>query len=91
MHILDKKQDGVYNLCTPYPEEFATFARTLVKYTRGILIVRIPDIFIEWIMGASHVLITEGRHVLPERLVKDQFEFRYPHLDGALRNLLQEY
>jgi len=91
MHILDKKQEGVYNLCTPYPVEFATFARTLVTYTRAFMVVRIPDMYMKWIMGASHVLVTEGRHVLPERLVRDQFEFTYPHLEDALRNLLQKH
>jgi len=90
-HILRGKRDGVYNLVSPYPADFATFARTLVQHTMAFTTLRIPRSLVKLLMGEAHVLVTEGQHVVPERLTEEKFEFSYPHLEEALENLLKKH
>lgn len=89
--ILRMKQGGVYNMAAPHPTDFATFARTLVRNTRAMTTFRIPRFLLQLVMGDSHVLVTQGQHVVPERLMKEGFEFNHPRLDDALENLLKKH
>jgi uncharacterized protein len=39
-------------------------------------------------LGEVANLALKGQRVVPERLLKSGYNFKYPHLEGALRNLL---
>jgi uncharacterized protein (TIGR01777 family) len=87
--IIDKKSRGVYNLCAPYPTDFATFTRFLAELRNVRLVFRVPKSILRLVMGESHSLITEGPFVQPGRLLKEGFKFEYPRIEEALINLVR--
>lgn len=88
--ILDKGLNGIFNLCSPYPVDNATFAKTVANVTDTKHLIGVPVWFLKLMLGNAHVMITEGQHVLPERLNKKGFKFNYALLEDALKNLVQK-
>lgn len=82
--------NGPYNLSAPNPVNFRKFAQTL-----GLVLNRpgktpVPPFALRLLFGemADEVLLS-GQLALPERLQKAGFEFRFPDLEGALRDILE--
>jgi NAD dependent epimerase/dehydratase family enzyme len=42
------------------------------------------------IFGEMAVVLIEGHRAVPQRLQEQKFEFKYPEVDPALRNLLKK-
>ena len=90
-YIINERKEGVFHLTAPNPVDNATFTRSLAK-NRGVKIIfRMPEFVLKAALGKSHIMVTEGPRVLPERLLRDEFEFRFPEIDTALQNLIQKY
>jgi hypothetical protein len=87
--IIHNKLDGIFNMCSPEPTDYATFAKTMAQSSKGILF-RIPVPMLNLVMGKAHQMLTEGQHVVPERLIREGYRFRYPDIAGALENLLHK-
>lgn len=88
--IIKKKLNGVFNLCSPNPVDHETFITTLARETNARLKIRIPVWLLSIIMGKAHRLVTEGQHVIPARLLEEDFKFRYPDIGQAMKNLVRE-
>lgn len=83
--------DGVVNVSAPHPVD----NRTLMRFIRRVL--RIPFGFptFRWmaeigagILRTETELILKSRWVLPEKLSKAGYEFLYPELEPALRQIV---
>ncbi|NIH55265.1 epimerase [Lysinibacter cavernae] len=92
-HIRDTPAlDGVINLSSPNPRDNTTLMRSLrriVKMPVGLTAHRWmlePAMFV---LRTEPELVLKSRWVLPERLVESGFEFRWPELEPALRNILK--
>ena len=90
--IVDGSMSGVYIVSAPNPQSQADFMRTL----RSVMGVPIGLPALEWmvrigaplLMRTDPELVLYGRYVIPQRLVDEGFEFEFPELEPALRNLL---
>jgi NAD dependent epimerase/dehydratase family enzyme len=90
--LTDLNMQGAYIASSPNPVSQQNFMRTL-RQTVGMPI-GLPAF--EWMvrLGAPLLLRTDpelalyGRYVIPQRLLDEQFEFRFPNLHEALRDLL---
>ncbi len=89
--IIDETMSGVYIVSSPNPESQANFMRTLRK-VMGMPIglpafawmVRIgAPLFVR----TDPELVLYGRYVIPKRLMDEGFQFQFPELDPALRDL----
>ncbi|MEO5920519.1 MAG: TIGR01777 family oxidoreductase [Pseudolysinimonas sp.] len=83
--------DGVVNVTSPNPSTNREVMATLRRVLGMPLGVPLPRIALE--VGAIAIrteteLILKSRWVLPKRLLDAGFEFRYPDLEGALRDIL---
>jgi hypothetical protein len=80
---------GPYNLCAPNPVDFAKFAHVLGTVLGRPYKTPVPPFVLRLLFGqmADEVLLS-GQLVLPERLAKAGFTFRYPDLAEALRDLV---
>ena len=88
-HIIAERKQGVFHLTAPNPVDNATFTRSLAKTCGVKIIFRMPEIVLKAGLGEAHIMVTEGPRVLPERLLQDGFVFRFPDIDTALQNLVQ--
>jgi NAD dependent epimerase/dehydratase family enzyme len=89
--ILSRNLDGIFNLCSPNPTDNATFARSLAKASGARWIIRIPTFLLRIGLGEAHIMVTEGPGVVPARVLREGFVFRFPGIDEALENLLQSH
>lgn len=85
--------DGVVNVTSPNPSTNREVMATLRRVLGVPLGIPLPRIALE--VGARVIrteteLILKSRWVLPKRLLDAGFEFRYPELEGALREILKK-
>ncbi|MFO7934021.1 MAG: TIGR01777 family oxidoreductase [Bacteroidales bacterium] len=88
--IIQRRLNGVFNVCAPYPADYRKFAEILVRKTGALFKVRVPVFLLRLALGEAHTMVTQGQHVIPARLLMEGYRFRYPDLEEALQNLLQE-
>lgn len=77
---------GAYNLTSPKPVSQDEFAKTLAKAMHRPCFLKVPASIIRLLFGEmGECLVNKGQRVLPERLEKAGFVFRYPALKEALQ------
>lgn len=86
--IDDPAWSGAYNAVAPEPVEQARFARTLASILRRPAFLPAPAFAIRSVLGdfANETLVS--RRVVPERALAAGFEFRFPEIEAALRDVL---
>jgi NAD dependent epimerase/dehydratase family enzyme len=68
-----------------------TFAKILAKVLRKPLWFKIPGWLLKMIMGdMAKEAILKGQKVIPKKLQEKEFDFKYPGLEGALKNLVSK-
>ena len=78
---------GVFNLTSPHPVSQAEFARALATTMHRPLLLKMPAFVIRVLFGEmGDCLLLKGQRVVPNRLIKLGYEFRYPNLVDALRH-----
>lgn len=77
--------DGVYNATAPNPASNEDFSKTLAKVMERPCFFRVPAFVLKLGLGEMSDLLLTGQAVLPERLQKAGYEFRYPELERALK------
>jgi uncharacterized protein len=79
---------GVYNLTSPYPVKNVDFERAIGRTMHRPAIIPTPAFAIRLLFGEMAITVLEGQRVVPERLEKEGFEFNFPRIEEALRDLL---
>lgn len=84
---------GPVNVTAPHPDHNSEFMRMLRKATGRKHGLPLP----KWLLEAGAVvirteteLVLKSRYVVPEKLVNAGFKFRYPRLEVALPELVEE-
>jgi NAD dependent epimerase/dehydratase family enzyme len=85
--------EGVLNVSSPNPVDSATLMRTLRRVLGVPVGIPLPRFALE--LGALVIrteteLVLKSRWVLPERLLRAGYGFRYPELEPALRAIAEE-
>lgn len=91
-HIIDNKnRDEIINITAPNPlsnEEFMRKLRKEMKIPFGINApvwqLKIASIFLK----TETELLLKSRNVYPEKLIKNGFQFSYPDIESAFKNLI---
>ena len=92
--IYDNKQvEGTYNCSSPHPVTNEEFMRTLRKLTGHL--IGLPAF--EWmlrvgapIIGTELELILKSRWVVPVKILETGFQFKYPLLEQALKDVISK-
>jgi len=91
IRFLIEKEDlgGVFNLTAPEAIKEKNFARVLGKVMRRPSWFPVPGFLLRLVFGemAEGALLT-GQRVAPKRLLETGFEFLYPEVEPALREIL---
>ncbi len=85
----EPRASGVFNATAPDPVTNGSFAATLGRVLHRPAALPAPAIALKLLLGelAGPLLLT-GQRALPERALELGFRFRYPELEGALREIL---
>lgn len=88
--FLLKTQDakGAFNLTAPNPVQNKEFTRLLGKAFNRPALMTVPESVLRLVMGESATLVLGGQQAIPEKLLNAGFEFRYPHLEEALKDII---
>ena len=78
---------GASNVTAPDCVSQEEFSRTAARVWRRPSIVPTPAWPMRLLLGEQADLLLEGQRVVPARLEREGYVFRYPGLEGALRSL----
>jgi uncharacterized protein len=94
MLFLKEREDlsGVFNCSAPHPitnREYMQHFRTVMNKSFGL---PTPKWMLEWgamMIGTESELVLKSRWVIPEKLEREGYRFRYTHIDQALKNIMK--
>jgi uncharacterized protein len=87
--IENTQYNGPVNVTSPHPVTMKEFGQVTGDVMHRPHWLPAPSIAFKLMFGEMSMLILKGQHVLPEKALKAGFSFKYPHLKGALHDLLQ--
>lgn len=87
--IENEGASGPYNLVAPNPVTNKELASTLARVMGRPSFFPTPAFMLKLVLGEMSALVLEGQRALPARLQEAGFEFQFPNLEGALRDLLR--
>ncbi len=88
--IADRRIAGPVDLVAPSPVRQVDFARSLGRALHRWAIVPTPRLAPAVIMGSARAVLLASQHVRPRVLLDTGFTFRYPTLDPALADLVED-
>ena len=80
--------EGVYNATAPQPVRMNDLSTTMGNVMNRPSWLPVPGFAIEAILGDGAKVVLEGQQVLPKRTLESGFEFQYPNLPSALKQIL---
>lgn len=83
-----KEIQGVYNVTAPQAVPQEEFAHTAATVLHRPCLVPTPAFLFRLLLGSQATLLLDGQRVRPGRLEQAGFRFRFPRLEGALRDLV---
>ncbi len=86
--IRDGRVAGALNGTAPEPVTNAIFAAAMGRVLRRPAVVPGPATVLRVVLGEMATIVLDGQKVLPKRAQELGFPFRYPSLEGALRQIL---
>jgi hypothetical protein len=91
LFFIDKKDlKGVFNLTSPEAITAEEFYKTIGEILKRPCLLNIPDPVLRIIMGemAENTLFVDQK-VIPEKLIKAGYKFKYPTLREALKQIIE--
>jgi len=82
--------EGPVNVAAPEAVTNAEFTRTLARTLRRPTFMPLPAFALRMVFGEAASLVTKGRTVVPEKLTFTGYPFRFPDLESALKDLLNQ-
>jgi hypothetical protein len=79
---------GAFNLTAPNPATNAEVGKAIAKVLHRPYYLTAPEYAFKLAFGEVASLVTEGQRVRPQRLLEQGFEFRFPEVEPALRDIL---
>ncbi|MGD1714419.1 thylakoid membrane protein ThyD [Dapis sp. BLCC M172] len=79
---------GVFNATAPNPIRMGEFCQDLGAALNRPSWIPVPNFAIELLLGDGAVVVLEGQKVLPKQTQASGFEYQYPNVKPALKNIL---
>ncbi|MBN1121607.1 MAG: TIGR01777 family oxidoreductase [Anaerolineae bacterium] len=79
---------GVYNLTAPGPVPNHALASIIGQVMKRPAFITVPAFALKLALGEVASVVLEGQYVVPRRLQAEGFEFEYPRVEAAVRDLL---
>lgn len=87
----NENMSGVFNAVAPNPKTQKRFLIILSKVLkRKLTMPRVPTGFLNLFLGEMHHLVTDSQKISSDKLLKNEFEFMFPTLKKALKDLYKK-
>ena len=83
-----REMQGIFNATSPNPVRMEEFCQGLGEALNRPSWLPVPDFAIELLLGDGAVVVLEGQKVLPKQTQASGFEYQYPTVKPALKNIL---
>ncbi len=87
--LIQKPYEGIYNLVSPNPATNEEFTKILAKILKRPAFLKIPDLILKLILGEVSQLAIASIKAYPNGLLSLGFNFKFPCLEEALRDLIK--
>ncbi|NET02631.1 MAG: TIGR01777 family protein [Sphaerospermopsis sp. SIO1G1] len=84
-----QNMQGVYNATAPNPVRMNELSDTMGQVMGRPSWLPVPGFALEALLGDGAVVVLEGQKVLPQRTQASGFNYQYPNLSTALKQILQ--
>jgi hypothetical protein len=85
-----KQVTGAINLSAPESVRFSDFCNVLGKVLHRPSWLPVPEFALRLMLGEmAKPLLFQGQKIIPKKLLKAGFKFRYPNLENALQDILR--
>lgn len=84
----DQRVRGAFNVVAPNPATMNQLARTLADALGRPAAFRVPAFAVRLALGEASMPVLTGQRVVPRVAERLGFAFRYPDLDGAVRQIV---
>ncbi|MBW4643553.1 MAG: TIGR01777 family oxidoreductase [Goleter apudmare HA4340-LM2] len=81
--------EGVYNATAPHPVRMADLSQTMGEVMSRPSWLPVPAFALEALLGDGAKVVLEGQEVIPKRTLASGFNYKYHHLQPALKDILQ--
>lgn len=88
--IKNQQVKGAINGSAPYPEQNHSFMKKLAISLNKPYWLPVPKFLIKLLLGEMSELILSGQRVLPQKAMDLNFQFSYPKLEDAFRQIYQK-
>ena len=78
---------GAFNMTAPNPVSNQEFSRELAGSLKRRVLFSTPEWALKPVLGERSILLFGGQWVIPSKLLSHGFQFRYPKLTDALKNI----
>ncbi|MCL4246750.1 MAG: TIGR01777 family oxidoreductase [Anaerolineae bacterium] len=85
-----EKATGPFNLVAPNPVRNKEFVKTLARVQGTAAIFPAPELALRVALGGLAPLVLDSQRVVAQKLLDLGFEFKFPTLEPALRDLLKK-
>ncbi len=86
--IENEKLDGVFNLVAPVQTTNEELTKAIGKVLLRPTLFPVPAFVLKLIFGEGATVLLDGQTVLPTRLLESGFEFNYPDINTAIKDVV---
>jgi len=88
--ILNSQVTGLFLGASPAPVTNKNFTRTINQYiSPKRIVIGVPKFMVSIILGEMHRVVFDSCNASSEKIQRAGFEFNFPDIEAALRNLLK--
>ncbi len=87
--IMERNIRGVVNITAPDPVENKKFTQVMAQLMKKPAFLTIPNFALRLIYGEGASVIYTGQKVIPEILIKNGFEYKFPGIEAALMEIIK--
>lgn len=88
MALTQSDLEGTFNATAPNPVRMSEFCQTMGEILHRPSWLPVPNFALEMLLGDAAQVVLEGQQVLPKRTQAYKFEYQYPAVKLALKEIL---
>lgn len=88
--LSSRKASGPYNLVSPNPATNKELSAAIGAALGKKFQLPVPTISLQLLLGEAAELLTRSQKVVPNRLIAEDFSFRYPNLKTAISQIVSD-